>query len=340
MQQKIDQKTWRKKILLGAGILSLVLILSAELFIIHHGILPTFHSKSQKYLSEQPEKPTGNIVFTADTFGEYNLHGCEIMGSLTRRATLLGKFKNPLYLDLGNFTPEHPRIDKVGIRFIAEALQTMGLQVANFTKYDFVNLGETDVNTLPFLLVSANLRIQTPVHLRNLVTRCAVIPFSLRSKRGNYPIRVGITGITFNNRRMHDNVVEYEVSDPVLSLNEIKTTLDKSDLKILLFNGPFYRLKKVLAGSAVRFHLVMASQSLPGQERTRIRVHDVPAVFTDDYGRTLGHVCVTKESKGFGFKYTPLMIGLGLPESLRINKMVSRIEDALHGIPAGHGETK
>ncbi len=326
------KKTWRA-VLFAAGILFLFIILLVEIFIIHQGIFPLFSSQPRSYILSQPGPPTGDILFTGDTFGEYNLHGCEILGSLTRRATLIGKFKDPMYLEFGNFTPEHPRINEVAVPFIAEALQTMGLRVLNCTKYDFINLGETPVDSLPFILVSANLRIHTPRRLSGLVSPCVVIPFILRSKTGNLPVSVGITGITFDFRRMHHGIVQYVVQDPIDSIKKIKTTLEKAELKILLFNAPFYGLKKLLAVSPVRFDLVIASQSLPQHQKTMIRINGVPVAFSDDYGRTLGHVSVIKEPNGFRFQYTPLMIGLGLPENLRINKIVDRIDDALHRRP-------
>lgn len=99
-------------------------------------------------LNQNTEILTGDIFFTGDTSGKYGLVGCDRLGSISRRAKILKKFGDYLYLDFGNFTMDNPHMDKAAVPIILKAYRYMDLKVMNLTKRDLLNLVETDFDII------------------------------------------------------------------------------------------------------------------------------------------------------------------------------------------------
>lgn len=163
------------------------------------------------WIEENKEKLTGDIFFTGDTFGKYGLIGCDRLGSISRRAEVLKKFEDYLYLDFGNFTIDNPRINKASLPILLKAYQYMDLKVMNLTKRDLLNLAETNfdirkIRGIHFL--SANLYMNAPYLLINsnennleqgkFGSTYQLIPFHLKNNEEIQQILVGITGISNN----------------------------------------------------------------------------------------------------------------------------------------------
>jgi 2',3'-cyclic-nucleotide 2'-phosphodiesterase (5'-nucleotidase family) len=269
--------------------------------------------------------PAGDILFTGDTFGAIDLYGCELFGSISRRAKVLKKFNDYLYLDFGNITRNSLRVNQAAFPLLLEGLQYMDLKVLNFTRRDFINLSEIDYEVHGIHLVSANLQIQSPANQEKLVLPYKLLPLQLRSEKETLQITVGITGISNNLRKLHRGIANYTIADINPSLKKIMENLEKADLKVLLFNDTWFKLDKLLSGPDIRFHLVMASSTLPGHVNRMIYLHNTPVVFADEYGRSLGHVRVVKKKHGFKFEYNAYNLGMGIPEDTQIKKITTRI---------------
>jgi hypothetical protein len=269
--------------------------------------------------------PAGDILFTGDTFGVIDLYGCERFGSLSRRAAVLKKFPDYLYLDFGNITAERQRVNKAAFPLLLEGLQYMGLKVLNFTKQDFIDLSEIDCQAHGIHLVSANLVIHAPETQRKLVSLYQLLPFRLKNKTQSQVITVGITGISNNERKLHRGIAVYTVGEIKQSLKKIKNDLNKADLKILLFNDTYFKLEKLLADPGIRFDLVISRSTLPDQVNTMIRINNTAVVFADEYGRSLGHVRAVKKKDGFTFEYNAYNLGIGIPEDKQIKEITKGI---------------
>jgi hypothetical protein len=270
-------------------------------------------------------RPAGDILFTGDTFGVIDLYGCERFGSISRRATVLKKFPDYLYLDFGNISADSQRVNKAVFPLLLEGLQYMGLKVLNFTKQDFIDLSEIDCQIHGIHLVSANLDIQAPGTQGKLVSPYRLLSFRLKNETHNQVITIGITGISNNERKLHRGIAVYTVRDIKQSLQKIKNDLDKADLKILLFNDTYFKLEKLLANPGIRFDLVISCSTLPDQVNRMIRINNTAVVFADEYGRSLGHVRVVKKKEGFKFEYNAYNLGIGIPEDKRIKKITKGI---------------
>jgi hypothetical protein len=238
---------------------------------------------------------------------------------------VLRKFDHYLYLDFGNITRNNERVNRAAFPLMREGLQYMGLSVLNLTKRDFINLSEIDYEPHGIHLVSANLRIQAPANQAKSVLPYKLLPLRLRSEKGARQITVGITGISNNLRKLHRGIARYTIADINPSLKKIMPDLEKADLKVLLFNDTWFKLEKLLAAPGIRFHLVIASSTLPLHINRMIYLHNTPVVFADEYGRSLGHVRVVKKKNGFTFDYNTYNLGMGIPRDRKIKEITKRI---------------
>jgi hypothetical protein len=304
-------------------ILSLFIIF--EIIIIATNFNAIFPGNTMVYPPSDDTWPAGNILFTGDTLGAIDLYGCEQFGSISRRAKVVKKFNDYLYLDFGNITRNSLRVNKATFPLLLEGLQYMGLRVLNLTKRDFINLSEIKYEVHGIHLVSANLQIQAPANQGKMVLPYKLVPLELRSKKETLQITAGITGISNNLRKLHRGIANYTISDINSSLKKIVGELENADLKILLFNDTWFKLDKLLSDPYIHFHLVIASSTLPGQVNRMIYLHNTPVVFADEYGRSLGHVRVVKRKHGFRFEYNAYNLGMGIPEDRQIKKLTKRI---------------
>jgi hypothetical protein len=296
-----------------------------EIIIIATNFNAIFPGNTMVYTPSNSTWPAGDILFTGDTFGAIDLYGCEQFGSISRRAKVLKKFNDYLYLDFGNITRNSLRVNKAAFPLLLEGLQYMGLKVLNLTKRDFINLSEIDYEVHGIHLVSANLQIQAPANQEKLVSPYKLLPFQLRSEKETLQITAGITGVSNNLRKLHRGFANYTIADINPSLKKIMEDLEKADLKILLFNDTWFKLEKLLSDPDIRFHLVIASSTMPGQVNRMIYFHNTPVFFADEYGRSLGHVRVVKKKNGFKFDYNAYNLGMGIPEDRQIKKLKKRI---------------
>ena len=269
---------------------------------------------------------TGDIFFTGDTFGKYGLVGCDRLGSISRRAKILKKFDDYLYLDYGNFTLDNADVNKVAVPILLKAYQYMDLKVLNLTRRDLLNLAEMDIDLekphdISFL--SANLRLNVPQTLASnenvdklgkMISTHQMIPLRLRNSEEIKQILVGITGISNNERKLHKGKFKFKITDIRQSLEQVLPLLEKADLKILLFNETFFELKRLLMDGTICFDLVIAYPTLPGHINGYTYINNTPVVFTDDYGRSLGHARVYKGNSGYTFKFNWYELGMGIPE--------------------------
>ncbi|MCK4766522.1 MAG: hypothetical protein KAW12_30285 [Candidatus Aminicenantes bacterium] len=194
---------------------------------------------------------SGDIFFSGDTFGRFDSAGCDMLGSISRRAALLKKFDDYLYVDFGNFSGDSAIINRAALPLITEAYRAMKLRVMNLTKRDFIALSGQggDSGELGIDFISANLRIPRPSkNAANLPYRAStfkLLPFKMSSEKETRWIVVGVAGISGDERRLHRGDLDFSVRDIAQSLAGIKKNLEKADLKILLFNESYFKLKRL-----------------------------------------------------------------------------------------------
>jgi hypothetical protein len=287
---------------------------------------------------------TGDIFFTGDTFGKYGLMGCDRIGSISRRATILKKFTDYLYVDFGNFTMDNPQINKTAGPILLKAYRYMDLKVMNLTKRDLLNLTESNIDnseTSDIHFVSANLHISAPhrpanantnknIHgLEKLISTCQLIPLRLKNNKETQEIFVGITGISNNERKLHCGKLNYDIKDIRQSLEQVMPILEKADIRILLFNETFFQLKRLLMDGTIRFDLVIAYPTLPEHINGYTYIKNTPVVFPDEYGRSLGHVRVYKKKPGYEFKFNWYELGMGIPEDKPMTALTRMIRQRI-----------
>ena len=289
-------------------------------------------------IKKNKEILTGDIFFTGDTFGKYGLIGCDRLGSISRRAKILKKFADYLYLDFGNFTIDNPILNKSAAAILLNAYQYMGLKVMNLTKRDFLNIAESNNDireTLDIHFVSANLQLNIPYgipdsnenidRLGKMISTYQLIPLRLKNRETIKQILVGITGISNNERKLHKKKLNFKIKDIRQSLEQVLPFLEKADLKILLFNETFFELKRLLMDGTIRFDLVIAYPTLPEHINGYTYIKNTPVVFPDDYGRSLGHVRVYKINNGYTFKFNWYELGMGIPEDDKLETLTRLI---------------
>jgi len=306
-------------------IFAVILFLAAEGFYFSG----RFKSKNETDLTGDPSKSrilTGAILCTADVTGYYEPAGCERFGSLTRRAALLNHFKNYLYLDAGHFTSDKLARNKAVAPFMETAYALMKLDAMNLTKHDMVNLYKIQHENLLLDYVSANLRIQAPGYLKNCLRPFKLIPFRLTCRSSTKDIRVGITGITDNERQIHPADLKFTVEDIEQSLKQVAPHLEPADIKILLFNDSFFKLEQLIRDKHIRFDLVIARATVPDLINRMLVIGDTTIVFPDEYGRTLGYIAVTREKNKYNFGFKALIPGMGTREDGIIARLVHEME--------------
>jgi len=292
-----------------------------------------FFSDTENFagINKNKNSLTGDIFFTGDTFGKYGLVGCDRLGSISRRAKILKKFSDYLYLDFGNFTFDNADVNKAAVPILLKAYQYMHLKVMNLTKRDLLNLTEINIDlekTRDISFLSANLQLNGPHRppdsnenidrLEKMIATHQMIPLRLRNNEEIKQILVGITGISNNERKLHKNKINFQIKDIRQSLEKVIPFLEKADLKILLFNETFFELKRLLMDGTIRFDLVVAYPTLPGHINGYTYINNTPVVFTDDYGRSLGHVRIYKINNGYTFKFNWYELGMGIPEDDKV----------------------
>jgi hypothetical protein len=290
---------------------------------------------------------TGHIFFTGDTFGKYGLVGCDRLGSISRRAKVLKKFDDYLYMDFGNFTVDNDVTNKAVVPILLKAYGYMDLKVMNLIKRDLLNLATANFHIKEILelpLVSANLHLEAPrqppdskENIREseqVIAAHRLIPLQLKNREDTKLIIVGITGISNNERKLHKNKINFKIKDTRQSLARVMPFLEKADLKILLFNETFFELKKLLADGSIRFDLVIAYPTLPEHINGYTYIKNTPVVFPDEYGRSLGHARVCKINGDYSFEFDWYKLGMGIPRDQQMKTLTSmilqRIDNSKH----------
>jgi hypothetical protein len=292
----------------------------------------------------QNAEPYGEILFSGDLFGRTSESGCSRLGSLAARATIVKKFPstNRIYLDFGNLLSDEFVKNRVEVPLLVEAYRRMGLGILNLTKRDLLKLVDSGSDICGIPLVSANLRIRrhpsaVPSQILRLppITSHVVLPLRLSggdSPNDNEAIRVAVTGVSDDLRYMHQGRVEVTAADIYSSIKSIMPLLDKADLKVLLFNDSFFKLEELLSQPGIRFHLVLAASTLPGHVNRAITVEGTPVVFSDEEGRSVGHVRVFKKAGDSGFRFETRFFvpGLGAPKDGATLALVKEISNRIH----------
>jgi hypothetical protein len=325
------EETPNKKIYLWVGIGVFLFICTQVAFFLFYSLSkPPKVNPIDAYTGTKGKIFTGNIFFTGDTSGFYEPAGCERMGSLPRRASLLKKFDKYLYLDFGNFTSGSLKGNKTVIPIQLESYRYMGLNALNLTKKDAVFLEQIAYENPGLNLISANLKIDTPTFDRPF-SKFIVLPFILTNSSGTREIKVGITGITNNLRQLHGDTFRYSVQDIALSLKEVENSISGTDLKILLFNDSFFTLEKLVKQNKIRFDLVLAHSTLPEHINKMIRIENIPVVFCDEHGRSIGYIKVLQSDKDksqpFTFEYDFFVPGMGASSDEGVKNIIQTMED-------------
>ncbi len=192
----------------------------------------------------------------------------------------------------------------------------MQLFVINLTKPDLTALSNIEPNLLSNLFISANLSIKQPHPLNYIISKYRIIPFTLRNSNNIKRISVGVTGVTQDERVMFfpNSSIPFQINPIVPSLTEVNKKLVSTPLKILLYNGTYYSLRRDLYSLPFLFDLVIARASLPQLINTMQYIKNTPVVFCDEYGRSMGCVTVSFKNNKFKFSYDSLIIWMGAPE--------------------------
>ncbi|MGE5342155.1 MAG: hypothetical protein ACM3SY_11830 [Candidatus Omnitrophota bacterium] len=288
----------------------LILFLGVQIFLYFNG----FFTDRLKPLSiPLSDSFTGNILFTGDTSGAFDLASCERFGSLSRRSALLNKFGEYLYVDTGNFTSENPTINTRTLMLFAQAYRYMNLSAMNITKRDLIALADANAPNMGAHFVSANLEIHTPENLKNAVSTFRLIPLTLKRGKEARRIMIGVTGITHNERQLHDDKVQFTITAIENSLAEVLKSLEQADIKILLFNESYFTLKRLIMQDKLKFDLIIARATLPDQENRVEYINHIPVVFPSEYGRSLGYIRVSQTNSKFKFDFNAFDLGMGAP---------------------------
>jgi hypothetical protein len=282
------------------------------------------------YPPSNQNRLAGHILFTGDNRGTTGLAGCERLGSLSRRATILTGFNDYIYLDFGNVTKDYYQFNQRALPLLEEALCEMNLGGLNLTKRDLIKFRDAGVQFRYIPLVSANLHIESPKALKQLVSRFLTLPLYLSNPKETRQITIGVTGITGNPRILHDAGLRFKVTGAAEALKDVMPELNKTDLKVLLFRDTIFHLEEILAEPGISFHLVLASSTLPEHVNKMIELNGTPVAFVDEDGRSIGHVRVTtNKTNGIGgnftFNYDALIPGLGIKENKRVKALVNRM---------------
>jgi|GEM_PF-1527113 len=310
--------------------IGLFLLIFFEIFVITSNFPPFTITQLPGPPFPETAAPYLDILFSGNTFGTLDLYGCERVGSIARRATLIAKFPHYLYLDYGNFTGGNISFNKAAAPFLLEIMSYLRISALNLTKQDYINLKEAGIPIQGIPMVSANLDI----HRNSADNRCLspfiIIDSSLKNKTHSIPITIAITAITSDRRQLHRCTIPYAVKDMEQSLHKIKNRLEKADFTILLFNDSFFKLEELLARQSLRFHLVIASPTLPHHSDVMIQVHDTPVVFAQEFGRSLGHVRIQKKHHRLSVIFNSYLLGMGIPGDNYIKELINRMSDSFH----------
>ena len=323
-----NKLTW--DILIIIFFISVLILFQLGIFIT--GSFPHFNSdKTQSYLKKINDGFSGNILFTGDSGGFYELTGCERIGSTSRRAALLNKFTPYVYLDFGNFTSAGISRNKTTLPLIAHSYLSMHLNAINLTEKDWIHLNDTEdtredksLHFLPF--VSANLEIKDNNFLGNEIPKFIFIPFLLTRKSESKEIILGITGITEHAKRLYGKDTVFSVREIIPALKEVKPLLSRTDIKILLFDGSFFSLKKMINENDLGFDLVISNATLPDHVDKCISINNTRVFTCDEHGRSLSNIRVIKYKDGYNYIFDTLITGMGAPEDEGIKSLIMKME--------------
>ena len=282
------------------------------------------------YLSNKDKFQTGNIFFTGDTKGAIDLIGCnKTKGSISRRAYILKKFDDYLYLDLGNFTNGNPQIDKTLIPVLLESFNYMKLNVINLTKRDLINIKNCNFDINKDIFTSSNIEIKTQNFSDNMISNYVLTPLKLKNENNECLIYIGIAGISDNRRIPNQSELDYSVKDIISSLKTIMSKLETADIKILLFNESFFRLKNLMMSGVIKFDLVLAQSLLPETKNKLIYINKTPIVFIDDLGKSLGHIKVYKGNQDYVFEFNFFELRRSLPEDNNMKTLTNIFKERI-----------
>jgi hypothetical protein len=200
---------------------------------------------------------------------------------MTRRASTVKKFQNALYIDYGNAFKNNTRKNYSSIPRLERCYSHLGMDILNLTKRDFIHLIESGKRVTGLCLVSANLQFDSPASPQFSVFPYRLLHLRLTNQNTTEIISVGITGITNNNRLLHNENINFIVRDAATALKLIMPPLGKTDIKILLYNDWPHKLGPILSTPGIDFDLVIAATTQPQHLNTIIELKETLVFFSD-----------------------------------------------------------
>ena len=299
-------------------ILLFLLLVHIVLYLVNFNKIYLINNKI--HLCNKDNLKYGNIFVTGNLKGTLYYIGCNNKIDLTaKRSYVLSKYNNYINIDLGNFTYGNAQIDSLLIPLLLECFKYMKISCINFTKWDLLNISNVKYNLQNDLFVSANIETNCKMIPIN---KYKLVPLTLKSNNDEILINVGITGISDDQRLINKNNVNYNVLDIKSSLNNTIPNLYQADIKILLFNSSFFKLKEIVNDNKMKIDLIIAQSSEHETTNKFIYINGIPIIFIDEYGTKLANVKIYKRKYKYEYDLNIIDLIKNIPEDNKIRSIV------------------
>jgi len=264
----------------------------------------------------------GDMFFTGEINGFLYMTGCDSLGSVSKRAHILKKFKDYLYFDAGNITSPNQVANSV----LISNLKTLDITAINLTENDIINLSEENIKKERNIFISAN-------NVIPLVPKFKKIPFVLKSNNNKTKIiNVFVTGIAKKQPFFSSTAESISSNDltneTAFYLNELYMEAKDSDIKVLLFNEDFIFLEETLRKTKIRFDMVVCTSSPYIDPNNTVTINDVLIIYPDRYGRSIARCSVYfwLANKKYELEYIKLF--KNIPDDPDTDKLIIKMTGA------------
>lgn len=286
-------------------VISLIVFAFNQIFLFLNQ-LDYIHKGNKIYIGRLHKEIQWNLFFTGGINGIYNeCPTCDGIKIFTPKLpTILTKFEDYLYYDIGNFSSS--KRSKARLNHIDWFLNQVNISAINLTKKDLIYL-DSDLSKFPNVnFISSNIILEDKFRNQNNFTDIRFVKLNTISEN----IVVGITGLTDDSRIIGNWKSDFYIDNQIDSLNKtIPVLSNNSDFKILLYHDSLLNLKRLLnnipSGS---FDLVIGAYGNYFTEKIKF-INDIPYVYVGNKAKNIGHISLFSFSKNeFFFDYELIKI--------------------------------
>jgi len=224
-------------------------------------------------------------------------------------ASVLKKFENPTYIDVGGFTTESLSLDR--FNHLMNYFNYTGCKLINLSKLDLLTMTEyQNYLSQEIKVISTNIISNIPS-----INKVATLDLLFHNKGYSETTKIGFLGISENRRLVGywKQNVTVQPANQAIDKGIRMLQKEKPDLIFLLYNSNINNLRRDLRNIEGHIDFVIGSYGRYATDKI-IYKENVPVVFIGEMGERLGEVVINKIHGRYYYEYNKWDIISTIPE--------------------------